>query len=488
MRVLVTGATGYIGGRLVPRLVADGHDVRCMARDPERLADRFPGAAIVYGDVFDAASIRAALEGIEVAYYLVHSMARSKQFAHQDRDAARIFAEQAKDAGVGRIVFLGGLGAESDETLSPHLRSRHETGNVLRSTGIPVTEFRAAVIVGSGSASFEMLRALTEKLPVMIVPKWVSTRCQPIAIRDVLAYLVEALHRPESAGRTFEIGGADVLQYREMMLRYAKVRGLQRTLIGVPFFSPRISSYWVHFVTPIPATIARPLIDGLRNEVIVREHSADAVFSVRPMGYDEAVERALDRYVTTGPETTWFGAYDVRRLPGNFSGLTEGMMVDRRELATSASPDALFHVFTSLGGTRGWLYADFLWEMRGILDRIVGGIGTRRGRRSATDLRLGDAVDFWRVEAYVPNALLRLRAEMKLPGLAWLQFETETGSDGRSLLRQTAFYEPRGLFGYLYWYAVLPFHGPIFSNMAKRIVALAESENHAAIGDEAVSA
>jgi uncharacterized protein YbjT (DUF2867 family) len=479
MRILVTGATGYIGGRLVPLLLADGQTVRCLARDPERLADRFPGAEIVHGDVFDAATIRAALDGVDVAYYLVHSMAKSKSFAHRDREAARIFAEAAKDAGTKRIIFLGGLGSASDDQLSPHLRSRHETGEVLRSTGVPVTEFRAAMIVGSGSASFEMMRALTEKLPVMIVPKWVRTRSQPIAIRNVLGYLVEALHRPESAGRIFEIGGADVLAYRDMMLRYAKIRGLRRTLIGVPFFSPRISSYWVHFVTPIPANIARPLIDGLRNEVIVRDDDARKVFSIEPMGYDEAVTRALDRYTTTGPETTWFGAYDLRKLPGNFMGLTEGMVIDRREVKSTASPAALFRVFTSLGGKRGWLYADFLWELRGIMDRMVGGIGTRRGRRSATDLRLGDAVDFWRVEAYAPDRLLRLRAEMKLPGYAWLQFETEPCPDGGSYLRQTAFFEPRGTFGYLYWYGVLPFHGPIFSNMIRNIAKLAEREEAA---------
>jgi uncharacterized protein YbjT (DUF2867 family) len=476
MRVLVTGATGYIGGRLVPLLLDAGNDVRCVARDPDRLAGRFPGAEIVHGDVFDPVSTRAALDGIDVAYYLVHSMAKSKHFAHRDREAAEIFAAAAKDAGVARIVFLGGLGSSSDVQLSKHLQSRHDTGDALRSTGIAVTEFRAAVIVGSGSASFEMLRALTEKLPVMLVPKWVSTCCQPIAIRDVLAYLVAALDTPASAGRIVEIGGADILTYGEMMLRYAKIRGLHRTLVGVPFFSPRISSYWVHFVTPIPANIARPLIDGLRNEVIVRDTSGMSLFTIRPMGYDEAVQRALNRYLTTGPDTTWFGAYDVRRLPGNFSGLTEGMVIDRREIVTPASPHALFRVFTSLGGKRGWLYADFLWELRGIMDRMVGGIGTRRGRRSPTDLRLGDAVDFWRVEAYVPDRLLRLRAEMKLPGLAWLQFEAEPREDGRTALRQTAFYEPRGTFGYLYWYSVLPFHGPIFGNMVRRIAALAEAE------------
>ncbi len=482
MNVLVTGATGYIGGRLIPRLVAAGHQVRALARDSGRLTGRFENVEVFEGDLFDRGRIRAAFEGIEIAYYLVHSMSESGDFAQRDLDAARIFSEAARDAGARRIVYLGGLG-DAGKTLSHHLRSRQETGKMLREGGVPVTEFRAAMIVGSGSASFEMLRYLTERLPVMIAPRWVSTPCQPIAVRDVLAYLVAEAERPPHDSEIVEIGGADVLSYREMMIRYAAIRGLNRTLLVVPFFTPRLSSGWVHLVTPIPSNIARPLIDGLRNEVVVRDDSARRTFpQIVPVGYDAAVQRALDRYTTVGPETTWFDAYDVTKLPGNFTGTEQGMLIDRREESTHASARSLVEVFTRLGGKRGWLYADALWELRGALDSLVGGIGTRRGRRSQDALRVGDAVDFWRVEAYDQDRLLRLRAEMRLPGYAWLQFEAMPGErPGETCLRQTAFFEPRGIFGYAYWFGVFPFHALIFGNMAKRIAREAEERERDAV-------
>jgi uncharacterized protein YbjT (DUF2867 family) len=470
VRILITGATGYIGGRLVPMLVEAGHTVRALARDPGRLEGRFENVEVVRGDVFDESSLHAAMAGIDVAYYLVHSMSDDRRdFTRSDRLAAERFGSAARAAGIRRIIFLGGLGVD-DAKLSRHLRSRHEVGDCLRAGGVPVVEFRAAIIVGSGSVSFEMIRYLTERLPVMIAPRWVSTRCQPIGIRDVLAYLIAALDLPDGSGRIFEIGGADVVSYREMMLRYAAVRGLGRRLFVVPLFTPRLSSYWVHLVTPIPASIARALIDGLYNEVIVRDDAARRTFpDIVPAGYDLALRRALDRYRTPGPQTTWFDAFDVRTLPGEFAGLEEGMLIDRRERFANAGQAAVFQIFAGLGGQRGWLYADRLWYVRGVLDRLVGGIGNRRGRRSATDLRVGDAVDFWRVEAYRPPEMLRLRAEMKLPGRAWLQFEALPREGGGTTLRQTAFFEPRGIFGYLYWFAVLPFHALIFGNMAARI-------------------
>jgi uncharacterized protein YbjT (DUF2867 family) len=476
VRVLVTGATGYIGGRLVPALVAAGHAVRCVARLPERLEGRFAGVDVVRGDVFDVPSMRAALDGVEAAYYLIHSMAANERdFSASDRLAAEAFSDAARDAGVKRIVFLGGLGVEGS-ALSKHLRSRHEVGAILQRSGAIVTEFRAAIIVGAGSVSFEMIRYLTERLPLMVAPKWVATRCQPIATRDVIAYLVAALELSSGESTIYQIGGTDVMTYREMMMRYAAMRGLSRHMLVVPLLTPRLSSYWVHIVTPIPSSIARPLVDGLMSEVIVTDGAARRDFpQIVPLGYTEALRLALDRSLSSERSTTWFDAYDVRTLPGEFAGVTQGMLIDRRERKTQAAPAQVAAVYSSLGGKRGWLYGDFLWQLRGALDRFVGGIGTRRGRRSATDLRVGDAVDFWRVERYRPPSLLRLRAEMKLPGIAWLQFESVANGLGGTTLRQTAFFEPRGLFGQAYWVFLLPFHAFIFRNMATRIVRAAEA-------------
>jgi hypothetical protein len=327
-----------------------------------------------------------------------------------------------------------------------------------------------------------MMRYLTERLPVMIAPRWVTTRCQPIAVADVLCYLVSALDLPRAESRIYEIGGADVVTYRDMMLRYAKLRNLKRRVVIVPFFTPRLSSYWVHLVTPISARIAQPLILGLHNEVVVHDGAAARDFpQITPMGFDAAVSRALDRYRTGSPETTWFDAFDVRRLPATFFGAREGMLIDRREKLAAATPAQVASVFMQLGGQRGWLYGNSLWKLRGLMDRAVGGIGLRRGRRSATELRLGDAVDFWRVDALEPGRLLRLRAEMKLPGAAWLEFDAHACGDGRTLLTQTAFFEPRGLFGLLYWYLVSPLHGLIFGQMASRIVQLAEQAARSAV-------
>jgi uncharacterized protein YbjT (DUF2867 family) len=477
MKILVTGCTGYIGARLVPRLQALRHTVRCMGRDPRRLEGRFPGTELVRGDALDAASLAAALAGINVAYYLIHSMAAGQgDFAESDRVAAKNFAQAARDAGVARLIYLGGLGASSAR-LSPHLRSRHEVGEILRQYGPPVTEFRASMIIGSGSASFEMIRYLTDRLPVMIAPKWVATRCQPIAISDVLAYLIQALDRPQTTeGKVYDIGGSDILTYRDLMLEYAKLRGLRRAIIVVPFFTPRLSSYWIHLVTPIPAGIARPLIEGLRSETIVRDNSVVRDFTVQPIGFAAGVNQALDRNQSEFQEheSTWFDAYDVISLPGNFQRLSQGMLIDRRERECTASAAALFAVVQSLGGQRGWLYADWLWAIRGIVDILSGGIGLRRGRRSATQLHVGDAVDFWRVDAFEQERLLRLRAEMKLPGTAWLEFMVMPRDIG-SQLRLTAFFEPRGLFGYLYWYGVSPLHNAVFGGMINAIVKAAQA-------------
>ena len=474
MRIFVTGATGYIGGRLVPRLHEQGHAVRCFARGADRLRGRFSvDVEIEEGSVEDADALRTALAGCDVAYYLIHAMAATREFAKVDRTIAQRFGEAAKQAGVRLIVYLGGLGSDSD-ILSAHLRSRHEVGDILRESGVPVIEFRAAQIIGSGSISFEMVRYLTERLPVMIAPRWVETRCQPIAVRDVLSYLVGALSLPFETA-IYEIGGKTILTYREMMLRYAALRGLHRRIWVVPFFTPKLSSYWVHLITPRPAGLAQPLIQGLHNEVAVRDDRAVRDFpTIAPLSYDEAVKLALDRSRSADRESTWFDAFAAKAPKGDFMSVNEGMLVDRRERTFGASASHTATIFTSLGGERGWLANDVLWRVRGWIDRLAGGAGLRRGRRSMVDLRVGDAVDFWRVESYQPDRMLRLRAEMLLPGRAWLQFEAVPLSPRACTFVQTAFFEPRGLWGHLYWYLLLPIHNLIFRNMAYQIVHAAE--------------
>lgn len=478
MRILVVGASGYIGGRLVPLLQARGHELVLTSRDARPLTARFPSARVVAADLLRPETLPPALEGVDVAYYLAHSMgAGERGFAERDRRAARAFAEAAARAGVARIVYLGGLGDDAAD-LSHHLASRHETGAELAAAGVPVTEFRAAVIIGSGSASFEILRHLTERLPVMITPRWVATRCQPIGIRDVLAYLAGALDHPEVTG-VVEVGGPDVLSYGDMMRGYARARGLRRLMVPVPFLTPRLSSYWVNLVSPVPASIARPLIEGLRNEVVVRDPGPAGAFDVQPETYAVALQRAIDRTEGHAVESTWFdalGAPDKASLTSVTS--REGMIVERRRLTVAAPPEVVFAEVERIGGDTGWPYADPLWRLRGLMDRVVGGVGMRLGRRDPDRLRVGDALDFWRVEEVRRPAVLRLRAEMKVPGRAWLQYEVEPAPAG-SVLVQTAFFEPKGLPGLAYWYALYPIHGKIFAGsvrvLARRAVARARA-------------
>ena len=471
--ILVTGATGYIGGRLVARLLATGYRVRCLVRDPARLQGRPWQSAIeiVAGDVLQPESLDLAMQGVFAAYYLVHSLAGGADFHQRDLIAAHNFGVAARAAGIERIIFLGGL-AEAAPGLSEHLRSRQQTGDSLRSTGVPVTEFRAGVIVGSGSLSFEMIRYLTERVPVMICPSWVYTRTQPIGIREVLEYLATALAVPESSGRIIEIGGAEVVTYGEMMTIYAEVRGLKRWMVPVPVLTPRLSSYWVNLVTPIPAAIARPLIEGLRNESIVHDPSAQQLFPhIQPTGYRTTVEQALAQLEASNIETAWSDALSTSQsdVPPVTLTTHEGMILEHRQCVVLASPADVYKIFIGLGGKRGWFYMNWAWEIRGFMDQMMGGVGLRRGRRDPDELRVGDALDFWRVEVVEPGRLLRLRAEMKVPGKAWLQLQVTPREEGQALLSQTAFFAPKGLMGWLYWYALYPLHGLIFSGLIDQI-------------------
>ncbi len=483
--VLVTGATGYIGGRLVPELLDAGHEVRCLVRTPSKLAgiDWADQIKVVEGSIEDEAAVREAMAGCDAAYFLVHSMGGSHDFAATDRRNARLFAEAAADTpGLERIVYLGGLGDDQDD-LSPHLASRHEVGEILALGRVPVTELRAAVIIGSGSASFEMLRNLVEVLPAMVTPKWVDTRVQPIAIRDILHALVTVLDRPDTLGRIVEVGGADVLTYREMMHTYAEVAGLRRRLIvPVPVLSPGLSSRWVGLVTPLPGELAQPLVESLVNEVVVTDHSIDLFTDRRAMTFREALELALRRVEDIDVRTRWSDATLPGRTPADplpsdpdWSGGT--ILFDEQTAVSSAPASEVFATITAVGGDRGWYVADALWTVRGWADKLVGGPGMRRGRRHPDQLRVGDALDFWRVEAHEPPHLLRLRAEMHLPGEAWLEWVVEeSGGEGDAdradtgcLVRQRAIFVPRGLLGRLYWYVMAPFHRIIFRRMAERM-------------------
>ncbi|WP_327596308.1 SDR family oxidoreductase [Streptomyces chartreusis] len=486
-RCLVTGATGYIGGRLVPELLDAGYRVRCLARSPDKLRDHpwAEQAEVVRGDVTDAASVRRALEGVDVAYYLVHALGTGKDFEETDRRAARTFADQARAAGVRRIVYLGGLtpAGVPERELSPHLRSRAEVGRILLDSGVSTTVLRAAVIIGSGSASFEMLRYLTERLPVMVTPAWVNTRIQPVAVRDVLRALVGSARMPEDVNRTFDIGGPDVLTYREMMVRYAAVAGLpRRVILTVPMLTPGLSSLWVGLVTPVPSSIARPLTESLRHEVVCAEH--DITEHVpdppgHPIGFEEAVRLALRRVRDARVTTRWSSASvpgaPSDPLPTDPHWAGGSLYSDDRECRVDASPGALWRVIEGIGGENGWYSFPLAWAVRGWLDRLVGGVGLRRGRRDASRLRVGDSLDFWRVEAIEPGRLLRLRAEMRLPGLAWLEMRVLTDGDGRTRYRQRALFHPHGLLGQAYWWSVSPFHAIVFGGMARNIARAAAS-------------
>ncbi|MDZ7716121.1 MAG: SDR family oxidoreductase [Balneolaceae bacterium] len=480
-RCLVTGVTGYIGGRLVPKLLEEGYDISVMSRDAGRLQGRqwIDEVEVIEADVLKPETLSGVMEDIDIAYYLIHSMSgkENEDFHQRDIQAAENFGREAKKHDVSRIIYLGGLGHEKDE-LSKHLKSRQLTGKTLRESGIPVTEFRAAIVVGSGSKSFEMIRYLTERVPIMICPQWVYSKVQPIAIRNVLQYLVSAIEKPETEDEVIEIGGKDVMTYADMMKIYARVNGLKRFLLPVPVLTPNLSSYWVHWMTSVPASLARPLIEGLKNDVVVRDDKAKHLFpDIEPMGYEKAVRLAIRRIDTQEVETTWNDALlsskgDERPV---ILESKQGMNIERRMRKVNASQEEVYKTFSALGGEKGWLTFEWAWKLRGILDRLVGGVGFRRGRRSADELRVGDALDFWRVEAIKENELLRLRAEMKVPGRAWLEFQSLPTEEGKTKLIQTAYFAPKGLFGLFYWYGLYPLHSLIFSSMIENLALEAES-------------
>lgn len=484
VRIFLTGSTGYIGGRLAPRLLSRGHTLTCLVRDPNKLRGRsWPDddrVWIAQGDLEDTAALEQAMRGCEVAYYLVHSMESGHgDFVERDRELASSFAEAASRAGVRRLVYLGGLG-ELGAGLSTHLKSRREVERILQGSGVPVTSFRAAIILGSGSASFEILRYLVERLPVMVTPKWVQTRCQPIGIVDVLGYLCDCLEAPETEGRCLEIGGPTVLTYRELMDEMARQLGLRRRIvIPLPVLTPKLSSLWIGLVTPVSPAIARPLAEGLRNEVIVHDHSVDDLLPRETMTPAAAIERALDRTNRHEIDTRWSAAGPVPGDP-DWSGGT--VFTDRRRIEIAASSHCVFTAVCRVGGGHGWYAADYLWRLRGLMDQVVGGPGLRRGRRHPETVQYGETLDFWRVTGLEPDRTLKLRAEMKLPGEAELAFDIEplgdTPEGPRCELIMTARFRPKGLLGLAYWYAVLPLHSVVFGGMLRGMKRAAEAIEH----------
>ena len=473
--ILLTGATGYIGGRLLSLLEHRGDTVRCLTRRPEALAGRVsPLTEVVAGDLIDRDSLSAAFVGVDTAFYFVHSMGADRDFEEQDRLAAKNFAEAATAAGVRRIIYLGGLG-NPDQELSKHLRSRQETGDVLRAFHKHVIEFRASIVIGSGSLSFEMIRALVERLPIMICPRWVRVKAQPIAIEDLLEYLLAALNLPDGPSLVYEIGGPDQMSYGEIMQEYARQRGLWRMMIPVPFLTPHLSSLWLGLVTPLYARVGRKLVESLRNPTLISNNLAATALPVRPRSVRDAIARALlneDREIA---ETRWSDALSSGSAPQQWGGTRFGSrLVDSRTVVVHVSPEKAFGPIRRIGGKTGWYYANWLWSVRGFLDLLVGGVGVRRGRRDPENLRVGDPLDFWRVDLYESPQRLRLAAEMRLPGRAWLEFEV-TPCEGGSQIRQTAIFDPLGLSGLIYWYGIAPLHGFIFSGMLRNIARAAES-------------
>lgn len=475
--VLVTGATGYVGGRLVRELLEHKYRVRVLVRDAKRLQD-YPWrdlVEIVEGDALDFETLSKALQGIDLAYYLLHALMAAKNFEELEAELARKFGQIAKENGVSRIVYLGGI-ASPDDNLSPHMSARAITGEILRSSGVPTIELRAGVVIGAGSASFEMLRHLTERLPIMVTPKWLRNRIQPIAVRDVLRYLVGSATIDQSINRDFDIGGPEVFTYMEMMQIYAEVAGLRRRIIiPLPVLTPKLASGWIGLVTPVPVTLAKRLVASLKHEVVARNVEIRKYVPDHPEGltnFRKAVSLALTRIKNLEVETRWSSAQTPgthsQPLPTDPDWAGGSLYVDERKYYSKDDVASVWQRVEAIGGDNGYSTATWAWELRGVLDRFVGGVGLRRGRRDPVSLREGEALDFWRVEEIQRPHLLRLRAEMKLPGLAWLEFRVEQQA-GKTLLIQRALYHPRGLFGHIYWWAVYLMHGIVFPSMAKKL-------------------
>lgn len=480
--ILVTGATGYVGGRLVPRLLEKGYRVRCLVRDPARLQGRpwLKRVEVVTGDALASDTLVNAMQDVSVAYYLIHGKQGGKINAERDLAVARNFAAAAEEAGIERIIYLGEL-VDPTSNLSPYLRARHETGYSLRYSHVPVTELRAGMIVGSGSVLFEMVRYITERQPIFVCPAWYFSQAQPIAIRDVLSYLIAALDSPESIGRVIEIGGPTRLTYADMLFGYAKERGYKRIMIRTPFYAPRLSAYWVHMVTPIHWRVVAPLIEGLSAKLIVRDDAARKLFpQIQPIDFQTAVHLALNRIQRDNVETSWSDALvtaqgDVK--PYTFT-VEDGLFVERRQVLLDLPPSTVFRAYTGVGGARGWMYMDWAWAFRGWIDKAIGGVGIRRGRRHPDEIRTGESLDFWRVEVVEQDRLMRLRAEMKAPGKAWLEFQSEPSSNGdrqsdQTLFTVSAYFEPHGVSGFLYWYALWPFHSFLFDGLTRRLASRA---------------
>jgi uncharacterized protein YbjT (DUF2867 family) len=487
--IFITGATGYIGGRLVPRLLEHGYAVRCLARSRAKLLAR-PWARgerveVVEGDAGDRAGLAHAMRGCAAAYFLVHSMdTAGREYRARDRSMAHEFGYAAAAADVRRIIYLGGLG-ETGTGLSEHLSSRREVETALKQGGVPVTVLRAAMIIGSGSASFEILRYLVERLPIMITPKWVSTESQPIAVRDVLFYLIAALGNSSTTGKTLDIGGPDVWSYAKVMREMARALGLRRRLVvAVPVLTPRLSSLWIHLVTPLAASIARPLAEGLRNRVVCRNDEVMRLMPHQCLTIRQAMDAAIAREETGAVETAWS---DAGVMPGDPAWAGGTVFVDRRQASASASPQSAWAAVCSLGGGHGYFAANWLWRLRGGMDRLIGGPGLRRGRRSAAELRLGDALDFWRVTSIEAPRHLVLTAEMKLPGVATLSFDIEPHSETQCTIVMTARFRSRGLLGIAYWYTVSPLHGIVFNGMLKGLVRTAELAPQQSLGSDNAS-